>query len=445
MITTFSTNKPVNKIDLLPHFIPASSVQGLMNLFGPSSQQKANEFLSKTTQSFIPQSYASESNYSGPIGPSSPGYVQGTANTVMQGPSTIANQQATQQANSAPAPAPSGGSRYDELKAIANAGDLNPAQRTEFDQLRASMEQGNQDINAEIENAFNATMNYAGGLEGSLRDQDVATRNMINQEYAQSQGALERERGLGEEKIGMQEAQGGRVKEDAMSSARRLYNELLTGGQQRFGGASSAGEAFQALGGRELQRNNAQIQQNYSSFMEQINYAKNELQNKVISATENIELQKNKALESANTLFRNALSEINRIKAGAAEDKAQRRLGALQDYRNQLVQISMAEAEMKNQVNNYAAQTGSVLDGYVQQASQSVSGANQAGQTFGETTPLNYTTGLGISTGRGPSGFDTRTGMINFRSNPDEEEQLISAGRIAPRDDLRSQLGFFNR
>lgn len=313
------------------------------------------------------------------------------------------------------------------------------------DNLLAQAEAANRDINAEIENAFNSRMGYLNQAESTIRADYPTIQNEINQNYDNSRTALDTERGRSTREIDTAMEGGEQRREDALSAARRLYNELVMGGQQRFGGASTAGEAYQALAGREMQRNQGDVQKQFSQFMGQIENARTSLNERFTQAMTTLETQKNQALQNARREFDNKLLEISRMRSEAESDKANARLSALQDLRNQIFQINLVSAQMRQEAQQQAQSAAAELDSAVSSFSQNVLGANQAGTELGNNVPLNYSTGLGISMGRGPSGFDTQTGMINFNVGQDDEDYLVQTGQIRPRDDFRSQFGFLNR
>lgn len=300
----------------------------------------------------------------------------------------------------------------------------------------AQISQPAEDPNAaflrELDNIYNARLGYLNQAEGQLRGEMPNIEKGIQGQYDTSRNTLASEKGLSEGEIARQEVAGGQRKEDAQAAARRLYNELITGGQQRFGGASSAGEAYQALSGRELQRNNQTIQQDFGNFMSQIEGARTSLNERFNQGLQQLELQKNTAIDNARREYQNKLLEINRLKAGAAEDKANRRLEALQTLRNQAFEINMAIAQMNNSLTQQKQQADSELENAISLFGQNAMNSQQAQSQFGAQTTTDPVTGLQIGDSGGMGGDQmTYTGRIRDEENP-------VTGAITPRRDLYS-------
>lgn len=118
-------------------------------------------------------------------------------------------------------------------------------------------------------------------------------------------------------------------REDAQSAARRLYSELQQGYRQRFGGASSAGEAAMALTGNEQQRQMAQNNRTYQESIAQI------------------DLSANQAVQSAQSEFRNQLLAINQNRTMVESERLAARRQALQDLSAKVFQIQQQRETFK--------------------------------------------------------------------------------------------------
>jgi hypothetical protein len=236
-----------------------------------------------------------------------------------------------------------------------------------------------------------------------------------------SKNTLGSEYNLNNQAIGQQQVQGENRRNSAIDAARRLYNELLMGGKQRFGGASSAGEAYQSLAGTELQRNNQSIATDYSTFMGQVDMARNSLTERYNQSLQQLELQKQQLLSQAQRDFQDRLLEIDRMKAEAGQNKANARLEALQSLRNQAYQIQLSTAQNQSQLNTAKAQAEQELQNAISSMGANVQQANTAGQTLAQNVPSQYQTGLAL----GPtqqSAAQQYTGAIN----PRRQEQLYA-------------------
>lgn len=272
-----------------------------------------------------------------------------------------------------------------------------------------------------IDSAFNSRIGALNESEQTLRGQFPGIQSEIEGQFGASQKKLDAQRSAGERDIQSSEQKGAQRREDALSAARRLFNELVMGGNQRFGGSTSAGEAYQALSGRELQRNRAQTEQEFSNFMSEVNNARTSLNENYASSLEQLEVQKNTALGQARRDFESRLSEINRLKAEAEGDKANQRLAALQDYRNKVFEIQTTLAELRQNVDNQATQASTLLDNYQNQALQNIQSTQQAGNQFQANTTTSPQTGLDINQALGSGGLVMDSAVGNINTEEDQE------------------------
>lgn len=127
--------------------------------------------------------------------------------------------------------------------------------------------------------------------------------------------------------------------QSALSDARNLYNELIQGQQQRFGGSSSAGDFAQAYLGRGLQKQVGGVagttQQNLTDLGTQLSNVTSQHQTNL----QKIEAEKANALSQAQKDFQSRLDAIDQAKVGLDQNKAQMKLSELQNLRNTSTQI----------------------------------------------------------------------------------------------------------
>jgi len=225
----------------------------------------------------------------------------------------------------------------------------------------------------EIESAYGAKMGYFGGLEKSLGKQRAQEEANLRSLIGEEQRVLGQQKASGIGQVELQEKEGGARRADALADASRIYNELLRGGQQRYGGASSAGEAYKAIGGQQLQRNRAGIMQQYNQFMQQAAFARQDIQRKYSIALQNLQSQKTRAMSQIRMAFDSKLSEINAMKAEAESDKANMRLSALQDLRNQAFQLQLVSAQQEQQLQSEMSQVTQALDAQTQEQAKALS------------------------------------------------------------------------
>lgn len=245
-----------------------------------------------------------------------------------------------------------------------------------------------------INRSYNSRMNDLAQQEGTLRQNQGSILSDIGGQYDVSRGTLGSNLKQSQTQLDYAGQQGSQRQQDALTAARRLYNDLIMGGQQRFGGASSAGEAYQALTGRELQRNNAQITQDYNTYMGQVSMARQGVQAKYDDAMSQLEQQKNAAINQANRDFNDKLSQINSYRNQAASDKAAQQLNALNKMRDQIYNINVAVAKNSGALNTYKSQAETQLKQMEDSINQSYQAAQGGLNTFSQQTTTNPQTAL---------------------------------------------------
>ena len=263
-----------------------------------------------------------------------------------------------------------------------------------------------------INSIYNSNINDLNNQEATLRGNQTSILGDINSQADTSKGTLTTNLGQSQGQIDQSAQQGEQRHQDALTAARRLYNELMQGGQQRFGGASSAGEAYGALTGRELQRNQQQIESQHNDFMSQIATAHQNVQAKYDDAVAQLENQRNLALNQAQRDFQDKLSQINSLKNQAAGNKASQQLAALQELRNQIYNINLTNSQNSQAVAQMKTQAEAQLANYAQQSGLNVQAATSGLNSFSQNTTTNPQTGLTFGT-QGNNTTYTPTGQKN--------------------------------
>lgn len=351
-------------------------------------------------------------DYSGPIGPSKPGYVQGTANTV---PETIQAPPSGQTFNY-PATTQSAPSQPSSPSA--------PSQPSESPQPQGpSME--------EINAVFNPQFDFLNQAESALRADQPSVIEEAQKQYEASLGQLDVGKERSEREIDTQATQASQRKESAMDAAARLYNELVMGGRQRFGGASSAGRAYGELSAREFQRQQGDIRTNYETASQQIAASRVKVEEDYNTSRTQLELQKNSAMNQIRRDFQNKLMDIQRLRGEAESAKAQMRLEALQALRNQVFAIELQNQQFQQQLELQRANSLGTIQTAEQNLLASVGGATSAKQQFATnttTTPQSlYSLGNLESPTSASSATLRPTGAISTNRDEDLLQQSLNS------------------
>jgi len=229
--------------------------------------------------------------------------------------------------------------------------------------------------NSQIDAAYNPLLNYLNQAQSQLGADQGSYISDINNTADNSRTSLTNGYNSTQQTLQNQQAQGARQKQDVITAAQRLYQELTQGNLQRFGGASSAGQAASELQGRELQRNTGAAQQQYGDLVQQLGQKKLEVDNNYQLGLKQIDDQKTAAVNEIQRSFQDKLSQINSQRAQTESAKAQQRLSALQQYRDQVYQVQVQNAQMRAQLDQFKASAGNQLQEWEKQ----LAGVNQAG------------------------------------------------------------------
>lgn len=252
---------------------------------------------------------------------------------------------------------------------------------------------------AEIDNIYNQMMGYASGLESTAKSQTESMIGDVEKQYAGNQQTLQTEKAAGERGITASETTAGQTKENALAAGRRLYNELQMGGQQKFGGASSAGQAYSELTGREFQRGQATTQQAYQNAMTKIMDMKQTLQERFDTSMNNLMIQKDNAISEVRRAFQSKLDEINSIKTEAGINKSTQRLELLQNLRNNIYQINLAAAQTQAQLAVQKQQQEAENNRLTELLQTQATGLTQNQNTLSSVATSNPTTSLAMTQG----------------------------------------------
>lgn len=229
-----------------------------------------------------------------------------------------------------------------------------------------------------LNDIFGPTDNYLNEYASNIQSQQPLAEQNINTNYGISKESLVNQNTSGLNQLGQMSTEAGQTKESADSNAVRLFNELKRGGIQRFGGASSAGEAYNTLTGNELQRNLGTIQKTWSGTVEKINSYKVDLENKFSTALQTLDQQKNEALQNAQQFFQDKMLEVTRMKAENQSAKATAQLGLLQDLRNKVYAINMQELQYKQSLAANKQASEASVSQYAQQMLDNITGGDKS-------------------------------------------------------------------
>jgi hypothetical protein len=311
----------------------------------------------------------------------------------------------TPQPTPQPNPAPTGG----------NAGSTNTGTNNNPPSYNVD------DQNSLIDQAAAAVEDYLKKAQSNLEGQLPGVIADAEGDFNVNKTVLDSSKQQSEAQLGESDIQAEQRKQSAIDAAIRLYNELIRGGIQRFGGASSAGQGFGELIGAEQQRNMGTIGQDFNTAKRTIEVARQ----KVVTDYNNSLLQlnqiKQKAIADAKRVFQDKLLEIDRMRAETAQNKAAQKLQALQTLRNNMFNVEAAVYQMKQQVDLQAQ----AYSGQINQFQSALDKSTASGQTAANTVPTNVTTNLAGGQTSDPTAID-QTGQTTTKKK--EETSIWDMG-----------------
>lgn len=276
--------------------------------------------------------------------------------------------------------------------------------------------------NQEIDSIYNPTMDYLNQAEGVLNNDYQNALKDLQNNYTFNSSALADQRTTGINQLDQSGQQAWEKKEDVLSTSRRLYDELRRGYSQRFGGSTSAGQASSEIAAVEQQRQQGQTYRDYNSLMADIGFRKIDVESKYQTAVKELKFKQEAAMAQAQSDYQSKLLNISNNRSQINASKAQAKLEALQQLRNNVFQIQKENAQFAQQLELAklnATKTTSAWETYLNQQMQGGQQAlNQAMTSSGYQQP---SSNLQASVGSVP-GSTQYTGQITY--NPKDDDYL---------------------
>lgn len=279
------------------------------------------------------------------------------------------------------------------------------------------------DLMSEINNIYNPAYSYLNEAESALRNQFPSVLQEAQSNYDTNAALLGNQRTSGLGQLDLQGNQASQQNENALAAARRLYNDLRTGYQQRFGGSSSAGQAAFELAGVEQQRQQGQQGQAYQQTLAQIAQQRQSVEDNYKSGLLQLEQQKQVAVNQANRDFQQKLLDITNNRTMLDQAKAQARLSALQELRNQVYTINQQTQQFSQTLEQQRQQAAQQLQTSGNQISAATGASGQATNQFLTRAPIQSNLQTN-QTQQGQQGFNPYVGAISPRRPEDQYNQF---------------------
>jgi len=361
-----------------PGTIGTSIPQSWQPVYGPQPQGQTQWNSGAVTSSGGGTSYKAPTN-------SNPVPYSGGSGGQVAGSSVVNNQ------NNSNGGGP-GDSRLQQLEKMSR----NPVQEQEYQSLLSQLNIPSGPSDEELNTAYDPIFNYLNQAEAGL---GVAYNNqnaLYDQQAATAKGDLAVNKQNTLNTISTAKQKAGQRKEDVITSSRRAYGELAMANRQRFGGATSAGDAASELQSIEMQRSLAGAQRGFEDTMREISTKEVEVENLYQVENRKIDDSIVQAKQNAYSEFQNGLLEIGRQRATTASEKANRKLLALDQYKNQLFQLQVQEQQNRQALENWKQQQDYSLGIYKQQLSAQGQGAGTAYSNYTQNTTTNPTSNMTV-------------------------------------------------
>lgn len=160
-------------------------------------------------------------------------------------------------------------------------------------------------------------------------------------------------------------------KQDALATARQLYNDVMRSYQAKFGGRSTAAQAAAALMGREQQRTSAGISRDYTSTLNQLDQKKAETEETYKTILRELDLERQKQSYEALNNYQNNLRSIDADRVSTDQAKNQAKMQILMNLRDQQNQIALSNQQYKQQLSLMREEAQLQLDATIKQMRES--------------------------------------------------------------------------
>lgn len=253
---------------------------------------------------------------------------------------------------------------------------------------------------ASIESEYGATDKALTEQESALREAFNQFMGVIGQENEAAKSSALRSKEGAQGKVAQGKVRAEQSKQDALSAATRLFNELQTGYKQRFGGASSAGEAAQSILGSEQQRQAGMATRDFINTSAQLDAQSTDIERQYDETLRNIEAETSRSKAEQNANFMQQLTAINnnRTMATAAKEQAKRQLMlqqrqeamAMEQNRQAMIQqVTLMREQARIQLETQKAQMAQSAQTTGQNV-QNIAG-NYANKYSNVSVPASYT------------------------------------------------------
>lgn len=249
-------------------------------------------------------------------------------------------------------------------------------------------------INNDINAIYDPAMSYLNDTANQISTGRDSVLSAANAAYNAGKSQVQDQYTTGTNQLGQYQVDAGKRKEDALAASRRLYDELRQGYNQRFGGASSAGQAASEISAREQQRQQGGISNSYEETVRTIQTQKQELDKSFQTTLLQLESSKQNAIAQAQQDFTSKMAQINNARGDLTINKGQQRLQALESLRQQVYNINNNAVQNAAAIKRQAEEQAKALDEYLNQSRLGLASTGQSLEGFNQVAKVDPTSGL---------------------------------------------------
>lgn len=228
-----------------------------------------------------------------------------------------------------------------------------------------------EEYNNLINESYNPQMNALNEQERNLGLGQQSALEQAQMAFNTQQGLAQGQLQTANNQLGEVATKGQSAYESALAQARQVYDQLQRGYNQRFGGSSSAGQAATEIGNVERLRQQGQSYKQLQDVNRQVEMGRMDVQKQYDQNILQLEQNKQQAISSVQSDFRDKLAQINASRGMVESAKAQAKLQALQQLRAQVLQVQQQETSFKQQLEMQKQQAQIQLDTYAKQLAMS--------------------------------------------------------------------------
>ena len=259
------------------------------------------------------------------------------------------------------------------------AKQVNP--NTDFGQYATQFDNDPSKFYAQIDADAQAQLAFLDKQQSALDEAKAQFGQQIEADYNLnlSKGTASKEKAVST--LGQNQVTAEQRKQDALNTARQLYDQLQTGYRQRFGGATSAGEAAQSILGTEQQRQSGTIGRDYLNTVAQIESQKADVENQFETLIQDLDYQKQRSTSEALMNYQTNMRSIDADRMQTEQGKSQAKMQILMQLRDTQNQIAANDRAYRQQLDAAKQQAQMQLDMNLKQMQQQVALNTQAGGT----------------------------------------------------------------